>query len=111
MRIAISGKGGSGKTTIAGTLARTFARQGRQVLAVDGDPNPNLSVTLGIPRAASTAIEPLPRSLMIEQVDEAGNKTRVLGTPVPTIVADYGARAPDNVTLLMGSRVDHPGAG
>ncbi|MCW5853808.1 MAG: hypothetical protein KIT87_27320 [Anaerolineae bacterium] len=35
MRIAVSGTGGSGKTTIAGTLARSFARLGRQVLAVD----------------------------------------------------------------------------
>ena len=42
MKIGISGKGGSGKTTISATLARVFARQGFPVLAIDGDPNPNL---------------------------------------------------------------------
>ena len=38
MKIGISGKGGSGKTTISATLARVFARQGLPVLAIDGDP-------------------------------------------------------------------------
>ncbi|MGH7424951.1 MAG: AAA family ATPase, partial [Candidatus Methylomirabilales bacterium] len=48
MKIAIAGKGGSGKTTIAGVLARTLAREGHQVLAVDADTNPNLGISLGI---------------------------------------------------------------
>ena len=38
MKIAISGKGGVGKTTLAALLAQTFADRGRDVLAVDGDP-------------------------------------------------------------------------
>ncbi|MGI9510949.1 MAG: AAA family ATPase, partial [Geminicoccaceae bacterium] len=42
MKIATVGKGGSGKTTIAGTLARIFANRQKRVLAIDGDPNPNL---------------------------------------------------------------------
>jgi CO dehydrogenase maturation factor len=42
MKSAISGKGGSGKTTIAATLTRILARRGLPVLAIDGDPNPNL---------------------------------------------------------------------
>ena len=47
MKIAIAGKGGSGKTTIAGTLARALARSSdRGVLAIDADSNPNLGVTL-----------------------------------------------------------------
>lgn len=48
MKLAIAGKGGAGKTTIAGTLARQFARQGYEVLALDNDLNPNLSLTVGI---------------------------------------------------------------
>ena len=48
MRIAIAGKGGTGKTTIAGTLARVMARTGREVLAIDADTNPNLASVLGI---------------------------------------------------------------
>src|SRR5262245_66425968 len=45
MKIAIVGKGGSGKTTVAGTLARVFADEGHKILAIDGDPNPNLALT------------------------------------------------------------------
>ncbi len=48
MRIALSGKGGSGKTTIAATLARTFGRLGHVVNALDDDPNPNLAAALGL---------------------------------------------------------------
>ncbi|MEM4592242.1 MAG: AAA family ATPase [Sulfolobales archaeon] len=48
LKIAVSGKGGVGKTLVAGTLARLLARRGFKVLAIDADSNPNLHVTLGI---------------------------------------------------------------
>ena len=111
MRVAVSGKGGSGKTTLAGTLARHYARIGRAVLAIDGDPNPNLAVTLGIPRESPMQIEPLPRNLMIEATDDTGAKQRVLDRTVDAIVAEYGVSAPDDVRLLLGSRVDHSDKG
>ncbi len=47
MKLAISGKGGVGKTTAAALLARALARRGRRVLAVDADPDPNLALALG----------------------------------------------------------------
>jgi len=49
MKIAISGKGGVGKTTLASLLSKVFAEEGYSVLAIDADPNSNLAATLGIP--------------------------------------------------------------
>ena len=48
MKVAISGKGGVGKTTLASLLSRVFAEAGYSVLAIDADPNSNLAATLGI---------------------------------------------------------------
>jgi len=50
MKIAISGKGGVGKTILASLLSRTFAEAGYAVLAIDADPDSNLAATLGFPR-------------------------------------------------------------
>jgi CO dehydrogenase maturation factor len=51
MKIAISGKGGVGKTLLASLLARIFAEQGYSVIAIDADPDANLATTLGFPDA------------------------------------------------------------
>jgi CO dehydrogenase maturation factor len=49
VKIAISGKGGAGKTTLAGILARLFVEQGCKVFAIDADPDANLALALGFP--------------------------------------------------------------
>ena len=59
MKIAITGKGGVGKTTIAGTLARIFADRGMMVYAVDADPDANLASAIGIGPEAAAAIIPI----------------------------------------------------
>jgi len=59
MKIAVAGKGGVGKTLIAGTIARILARDGFRVLAVDADPAMNLAFTLGIPLNAVSKIVPI----------------------------------------------------
>jgi CO dehydrogenase maturation factor len=51
MKIAVSGKGGVGKTTFSALLIRTLNEQGKQVLAIDADPDANLAAALGIPDA------------------------------------------------------------
>ena len=51
MKIAISGKGGVGKTTLTALLARTLAGEGRSVTVIDADPATNLASALGLPRA------------------------------------------------------------
>jgi CO dehydrogenase maturation factor len=111
LRLAIAGKGGSGKTTIAGTLARLLAQQGRRVLAVDADTNPNLSVTLGVPTDRATQITSLPRSLMERQTQPDGSVKPVFVADALRVVADYGAEAPDGVRLLVMGAVGHGGAG
>jgi len=51
MKIAISGKGGVGKTLLATLLSKTFAESGYSVIAIDADPDSNLAATLGFPHS------------------------------------------------------------
>lgn len=110
MKIAIGGKGGTGKTTIAGTLARALARAGRRVVALDGDTNPNLAITLGLSREEAEDVPELPRDLF-EIVEENGERRRVLTRPPADVIERFGRAAPDGVRLVVGGRVGHAGAG
>ncbi len=59
MKLAISGKGGVGKTTLAALLAQAYADAGRDVLAVDADPSPCLAGALGFPEELRTRLHPI----------------------------------------------------
>jgi CO dehydrogenase maturation factor len=59
LKLAITGKGGVGKTTLTALLAQVFASAGRQVLAVDVDPSPCLALALGFPPAARAGLHPI----------------------------------------------------
>ena len=113
MKVAIAGKGGSGKTTIAGTLARVIGQNRQRVLAIDADPNPNLAVSLGVDAATAAAVTAVPHSFAHHSHDEDGNYSVGMDVTPEQIVADYGTPAPDGVTLLMVGRVepDQAGAG
>ncbi|MCL2878692.1 MAG: carbon monoxide dehydrogenase accessory protein CooC [Treponema sp.] len=59
MKIAVTGKGGVGKTTLAAVLARLYAGEGKKVLAVDVDPDANLGLALGFSPAEVNSITPI----------------------------------------------------
>lgn len=111
MRIAIAGKGGSGKTTISGTLARLLAQAGRQVVAVDADTNPNLATTLGLQPERIQQVVALPRSLLKREPQPDGSMVNTFLRDPIDVLDEYGARAPDGVRLIVMGAVGHGGAG
>ncbi|HHC09027.1 MAG TPA: hypothetical protein ENK55_09960 [Actinobacteria bacterium] len=110
MKLAVAGKGGSGKTTIAGTLARTFARAGRTVLAIDGDGNPNLGPTIGIPKERFDAGTPIPHDIL-EHREHDGEVTVELALPLDEVVDRYALEAADGIRLLTMARPERAGGG
>ncbi|HDZ59343.1 MAG TPA: carbon monoxide dehydrogenase [Actinobacteria bacterium] len=59
MKLAITGKGGVGKTTVAGTMARILAARGNRVYAVDADPDANLATAVGLDPGAARSVRPI----------------------------------------------------
>jgi CO dehydrogenase maturation factor len=106
MRIAVAGKGGAGKTTISATLVRTWARQGRRVLAIDGDPNLNLGLALGIDSDALASAPRVPRDLLEQDDGKAWLKV-----PAQELRDSYAIEGPDGVKLMQVTTVDHAGTG
>jgi CO dehydrogenase maturation factor len=111
IRLAIAGKGGSGKTTIAGTLARVLAQRGHAVVAVDADTNPNLATTIGISPDRARAITALPRSLVVRETQADGTVTSRFAADALQVLDEYGAAGPDGVRLVVMGAVGHGGAG
>ena len=116
MKIAVSGKGGVGKTTIAGVLARTLVHRGFKVLAIDADPNANLALSLGISPNMAEKIVPIS-----ENADLIEEKTGVrpgssgsvfrLSFRVDDILDNFSLKSPDGVNLLVMGAVKAAGGG
>ena len=101
MRIAVAGKGGAGKTTLAATMARLAAQRGRSVNALDDDPNPNLARALGLSTEQIEALRRVRREEILEErVDGDGRASLHLSRPFEEIVARYGVIGPDGVRVL-----------
>ncbi len=98
MKIAVAGKGGVGKTTIAGTLARSIARSGQSVLALDADTNPMLGVAVGLGPERVELLTAVRQELLAGEVEHQ---------PTAEGMADtFGSDAPDGVRVVVASRID-----
>ena len=115
MKIAVSGKGGVGKSTVAAALALTYARKGARVLALDADPDYNLAAALGYSREEQSAIVPISRQIaLIEErtgavVSQYGQVFKI--NPEVSDVSDKYATTRNGVSLLVLGAVKSGGGG
>ncbi|MFL7813740.1 MAG: ArsA-related P-loop ATPase [Anaerolineales bacterium] len=115
MKLAISGKGGVGKTTLAALLAQYYADQGKDVLAVDADPSPCLAGALGLPQELRAKLSPIAE--MDELIEErTGAKPGTVGgfftlNPRVDDIPERFSVTHRNVRLLEMGSVDLGGSG
>ena len=103
MRLAIVGKGGAGKSVIAGTLARLLSRRGHRVLALDSDTLPGLSISIG-----AQVPDEAPLNAAAER-NEKGRWHLIKGVGPARAVQRYATDAPDGVRLLQIGKTDRRG--
>lgn len=108
MRVAFVGKGGAGKSAIAGVVARLLARHGNDVLAVDSDPLPGLSVSLGL----GVVDAAIPGDAVEEKAEgESGPRFRLRnGLTAAAALDRYALPAPDGVRFLQFGKTRASGA-
>jgi len=115
MKIAISGKGGVGKTTLAGVMARILGERGHKVIAIDADPDSNLASAIGISEEQMEALQPLAQ--MKEFIEErTGAKKGTYGAffqlnpRVDDIPETYSVEK-DGVRLILLGNIPQGGGG
>ncbi len=115
MKIAISGKGGVGKTTLAALLAQVYADAGRNVLAVDADPSPCLAGALGFPSELQAQLSPISEmdELIYERTGAKPGTTGGFFTLNPRVddIPERFSVEYRQVRLLEMGSVDSGGAG
>lgn len=99
LRVAFVGKGGAGKSALAGTFARALARTGHSVLAIDSDPMPGLAFSLGL----EITDAPIPDEAIEERPEgESGPRFRLRqGLSGAEAVERYSVVGPDGVRFLQ----------
>jgi len=113
VKIAVSGKGGVGKTLIAGGLAFSFVNKGLKTIAIDADPSPNLALTLGLPLEEARKIVPISENKELIESKTGTGYSGVfrLSFTVDDIVREYSVRTPYGVNLIVMGTVRSMGSG
>lgn len=113
MKIAVSGKGGVGKTLVAGALAYSFAKKGLKTIAIDADPSPNLALTLGISLEKAREIVPISENkpLIESKTETKFSGVYQLSFAVDDIVHDFSVETPFRVNLIVMGTVKSIGSG
>jgi len=113
MKLAITGKGGVGKTTLSSTLARLYADEGRTVLAADVDPDANLGLALGLSQEEVDAIIPISkmRDLAKERTGASDDNRFYKLNPYVADIPEKFAKTINGVKLLVMGTVDVGGSG
>ena len=106
MKIVVTGKGGVGKTTISGTLARLFAERGYSVIAVDADPSMNLHSAIGVEN-------PTPISQLKELISERAVIAPGMYNLNPRVddIPERFSTVRGNIRLLVMGTVEQAGQG
>ena len=101
MKIAISGKGGVGKTTIMALLAGELKKKGKEVLVIDADPSPHMAETLGIQDSESITPIAEMKKLLAERAEKtAGSPFYQLNPQVNDLLKDFMIEQ-DNIKLMV----------
>jgi len=113
MKIAVSGKGGTGKTFIAGTLAAHFAAGGHPVIAIDADPSPNLAQSLGLSPGEAGRIVPVAENTELIRLKTGTDFSGVfrLTFTVDDIIRKYAVPTPSGAHLMVMGTVRSLGSG
>ncbi|TET55055.1 MAG: adenylyl-sulfate kinase, partial [Actinobacteria bacterium] len=115
MKIAITGKGGVGKTTLAGVLARLLAEKGKKVLAVDADPDANLASAIGFSEDEVEKIEPIAslKDLIKERTGAEPGQSGSFFSMNPKVddIPDKYSLNKDSIKLLVMGAVEKGGVG
>jgi CO dehydrogenase maturation factor len=103
MKVAVSGKGGVGKTLIAAGLARGFAERGLKTIAIDADSSPNLALTLGLSAEEARKIVPISENKELVESKTGTGYSGVyrLSFTVDDIVREYSTATPLGVNLIV----------